>query len=151
MTGPGAWPTNTHVTMDAAFFSPHFSKSRRTNVRPTAFRLACFAFLVSALVPRLSAVPAITSVANAASNITFNSPVAQGTVFVIKGSGLGPASISVASAPFQSTTLNGTSVTVAVGSTTINALMYYTSDAQVAALLPSNTPTGAGTFTVTYN
>jgi uncharacterized protein (TIGR03437 family) len=137
--------------MDAAFFSPHFFKSRRINVRPTAFRLACFAFLVSALVPRLSAVPAITSVANAASNITFNSPVAQGAVFVIKGSGLGPASISVASAPFQSTTLNGTSVTVAVGSTTVNALMYYTSDAQVAALLPSSIPTGAGTFTVTYN
>jgi uncharacterized protein (TIGR03437 family) len=29
--------------------------------------------------------------------------------------------------------------------------MYYTSDAQVAALLPSNTPTGNGTVKVTYN
>jgi uncharacterized protein (TIGR03437 family) len=36
--------------------------------------------------------------------------------------------------------------------TTVAALMYYTSDTQVAALLPSNTPTtGPGTFTVTYN
>jgi hypothetical protein len=34
-------------------------------------------------------------------------------------------------------------VAVTVGSTTVNALMYYTSDKQVAALLPSNTPTGA--------
>ena len=39
-----------------------------------------------------------------------------------------------------------------VGTTTVNALMYYASDSQVAALLPSNTPTtGPGTFTVTYN
>jgi uncharacterized protein (TIGR03437 family) len=29
--------------------------------------------------------------------------------------------------------------------------MYYTSDSQVAALLPSNTPPGRGSFTVTYN
>jgi uncharacterized protein (TIGR03437 family) len=57
----------------------------------------------------------------------------------------------VASKPFQGTTLSGTSVAVTVGSTTVNALMYYTSDGQVAALLPSNTPTGTGMFTVTYN
>src|SRR6516165_7560172 len=112
----------------------------------------CLSFLlVSAAIAQLSAAPVITSVANAASNIPFNSPVAQGAVFVIKGSGLGPADISVATAPFQNTNLSGTSVAVTVGSTTVNALMYYTSDKQVAALLPSNTPTGAGSFTVTYN
>jgi uncharacterized protein (TIGR03437 family) len=33
----------------------------------------------------------------------------------------------------------------------VNALMYYTSATQIAALLPSNTPTGGGTFTVTFN
>src|SRR6185503_774438 len=34
----------------------------------------------------------------------------------------------------------------------VNALMYYTSDKQIAALLPSNTPTGGpATITVTYN
>ena len=107
--------------------------------------------LISAAIARLSAAPVITSVANAASNIPFNSPIAQGAVFVIKGSSLGPADISVATAPFQNTNLSGTSVAVTVGSTTVNALMYYTSDKQVAALLPSNTPTGAGSFTVTYN
>lgn len=99
----------------------------------------------------LMAAPAITSVANAASNIGFNSPIAQGAVFVIKGSGLGPATPSIATAPFQNTTVDGTSVAVTAGGTTVNALMYYTSDGQVAALLPSNTPTGVGTFTVTYN
>jgi hypothetical protein len=49
----------------------------------------------------LFAAPTISSVANAASNNTFNAPVAQGAVFVIKGSGLGPANIAVSSAPFQ--------------------------------------------------
>jgi len=47
--------------------------------------------------------------------------------------------------------LNGTSVAVKVGATTVAAPMYYTSHKQVAALLPSNMPTGAATFTVTYN
>jgi uncharacterized protein (TIGR03437 family) len=96
-------------------------------------------------------VPTVTTVANAASNIGFNSPIAQGGIFILKGSGLGPDTISVASTPFQSTTLSNTSVAVTVGSTTVNALMYYTSAGQVAALLPSNTPTGAGNFVVSYN
>lgn len=99
----------------------------------------------------LSAAPKITGVANAAANIPYNYPIAQGAIFVIYGSGLGPANISVASTPFQSTNLSGTSVSVTVGGATVNALMYYTSDSQVAALLPSNTPTGAATWTVTYN
>jgi uncharacterized protein (TIGR03437 family) len=98
-----------------------------------------------------SAAPGISSVANAATNRGFASPIAQGSIFVIKGSGLGPTNISIAPAAFQSTSLSGTSVAVTVGTTTVNALMYYTSASQVAALLPSNTPTGAGMFTVTYN
>jgi uncharacterized protein (TIGR03437 family) len=96
----------------------------------------------------------ITSVQNAASNITPGLPnagVAQGSIFIVQGSSLGPANISIAPAAFQSTSLSNTSVAVTVGGTTVNALMYYTSAAQVAALLPSNAPTGAGTVTVTYN
>ena len=99
----------------------------------------------------LVAAPSITGLANAASNITFNSPLAQGSIFIIKGAELGPATLLVALAPFQATTLGGTSVEVTVGATTVNALMYYTSAGQVAALLPSNTPTGTGTFTVIFN
>ena len=102
----------------------------------------------------LSAAPTISSVVNGASNIVPglpNAPVAQGSIFVIYGRGLGPANISFAPAAFQSTTLSGTSVAVTVGTTTVNAPMYYTSAGQVAALLPSNTLTGSATFTVTYN
>ena len=97
--------------------------------------------------------PAITNVENSASNISQrlpNSPIAQGSIFIVKGSDLGPANISVAPAAFQSTNLGGTSVAVTVGGTTGNVPLYYSSAGQVAALLPSNIPTGTGTITVTY-
>ena len=97
--------------------------------------------------------PAITNVVNAASNITAGLPnagIAQGSIFTIYGSNLGPAAISIAQEAFQSTSLSGTSVSVTVNGTTVAALMYYTLATQVAALLPSNTPVGTGTITVTY-
>jgi uncharacterized protein (TIGR03437 family) len=102
----------------------------------------------------IAGAPTITSVVNAASGIAPGLPnagIAQGAIFLIVGSSLGPSSISIASNPFQSTTLSGTSVSVTVNGTTVGALLYYTSAGQVAALLPSNTPTGTGTITVTYN
>jgi uncharacterized protein (TIGR03437 family) len=98
--------------------------------------------------------PVISAVTNGAS---YNDPslpnggIAQGAVAVIKGINLGPATISVASNAFQSTTLSGTSVSITVKGTTVAGLMYYTSATQVAVLLPSNTPVGTGTITVTYN
>jgi len=98
--------------------------------------------------------PAITDVVNGASYIDQGLPnagIAQGAIFVVKGSNLGPSTIAIASSPFQSTNVGGTSVSITVGSTTVNALMFYASAAQVAALLPSSTPTGSGTLTVTYN
>jgi uncharacterized protein (TIGR03437 family) len=102
----------------------------------------------------ISTAPVISLVANAASYNPAglpNAPIAQGAIFVIKGNNLGPAAISIAPAAFQKTTLSGTSVTVTVGGTTVSPLMYYTSAGQIAALLPSNTPTGTGTVSVTYN
>src|SRR6185312_15870579 len=102
-------------------------------------------FTLTLWVIPLSATPIISSVQNAASNMNPalpNGSLAPGSIFVVKGSGLGPANISIASAAFQSTTLSGTSVSLTVAGTTVNALMYYTSDKQIAALVPSNTPTG---------
>jgi uncharacterized protein (TIGR03437 family) len=49
------------------------------------------------------------------------------------------------------TTLGGTSVNVTVGGQTVNAYIMGAASWQVNALLPSNTPTGSGTVTVTYN
>ena len=97
--------------------------------------------------------PVISSVTNAASYIAVGPSrgIAQGAIFVIKGLNMGPTAISIAPNAFQNTTLSGTSVAVTVSGTTVAALMYYTSAGQIAALLPSNTPTGAGTVSVTYN
>jgi len=98
--------------------------------------------------------PLITAVENSASNLPPalpNGGIAQGSIFIVQGSGLGPANISIAQSAFQTTNLSGTSVAITAGGTTTNAPMYYTSDGQIAGLLPSNTPTGSGTFTVSYN
>jgi uncharacterized protein (TIGR03437 family) len=97
--------------------------------------------------------PTITNVENAASNNPQglpNAPIAQGAIFIVQGSDLGPANISIASSAFQSTTLSDTSVAVTMNGTSVNVPLYYTSAGQVAALLPSNTPTGTGTIAVTY-
>ena len=77
--------------------------------------------------------------------------LAQGGLVVLKGNLMGPQSLVVAPKPFQDTTLNGTSVTFTVNGTTTEGLMYYTSVGQVAVLMPSNTPVGQGTVTVSYN
>src|SRR6202040_3386172 len=47
-------------------------------------------------------------------------------------------------------TLNGASITVVVGGVTTHPALYYTSAAQLAAVLPAATPVGNGTLTVNY-
>jgi uncharacterized protein (TIGR03437 family) len=64
---------------------------------------------------------------------------------------MGPQTLAIDPKPFTNPTLMNTSVNINVGGTNVAALMYYSSAGQVAALLPSNTPLGAGTITVTYN
>jgi uncharacterized protein (TIGR03437 family) len=98
--------------------------------------------------------PAISAVVNAASNIPQGLPnagIAQGAMFVVYGSNLGPAAISYSSAPFHSASQAGTSIAVSIGGQTVNALMYYSAAGQVAALLPSDTPLGTGSVVLTYN
>ena len=102
----------------------------------------------------IAAGQSITEIENAASGLIQglpNSGIAQGAIFVVKGTNLGPSTPVTAATPFQSTTLASSSVSVTVGSTTVNALMYYSSATQINALLPSTTPTGSGTLTVTYS
>src|ERR1035437_3811806 len=79
-----------------------------------------------------------------------NAPIAQGSLFVLFGTHMGPATLQGASFPLQAT-LGGTSVSVTVGGTTVPALMIYTSALQAAAVLPSRTPAGTGTLTVSFN
>ena len=113
--------------------------------------MAAFAacLIAQAQSPNISG-PSVTAVVNGASYITPGLPnagIAQGSIFVVFGSDLGPANISFAPTAFQSTTLSNTSVSVTVAGTTVNALMYYTSAGQVAgpdAKVGASRNTGVG-------
>ena len=103
-----------------------------------------------------AASPALTGVVNPASNIPPGLPnygIAQGSIFVIYGSGLGPATLTQVSAlPLPTTAgLAGTTVSVTVNGTTLPAPLIYTYQSQVAAILPSTIPIGSGTVAVSYN
>ena len=92
-------------------------------------------------------------VVNAASNLPQGLPnagIAQGAMFIVYGQNLGPAALSQAGYPLPRT-LAGTSVQVAVNGARLQAPMVYTSAGQVAAILPSTTPSGNGSVTVSYN
>ncbi len=98
--------------------------------------------------------PVATGAVNAASYAAAGLPnggLAQGAMFVVFGRAMGPAALQQVTAFPVPTDLGGTSVKVTVGGTSVDCFVVYTSAGQVAAILPSNTPTGAGTLTVTYN
>ena len=83
-----------------------------------------------------------------------NAGIAQGSIFSIFGDNLGPAAgTQVDSFPLPTVPpgLAGSSVRVTVGGTAVNAIMLFTQKFQINAVLPSNTPAGTGTLTVTYN
>lgn len=77
-------------------------------------------------------------------------PIAQGSLFVVFGKNMGPAALAVAPSPLP-TLLSGTSLSVTINGTKVTPFMYYTSAGQLGALMPSTTPVGTGTITVTYN
>ncbi|HLG95535.1 MAG TPA: hypothetical protein VKX49_04405 [Bryobacteraceae bacterium] len=102
--------------------------------------------------------PSITQVLNNYSLIPagfVNSGIAQGALFIIKGSGL--ADPNAKALPLQDstkglpTTLNGASVKVTVNGTTTVPVFYYAIASQLALVMPSNTPVGNGQVTVTFN
>jgi 6-phosphogluconolactonase len=79
-----------------------------------------------------------------------NYGIARGSMFIIFGQNIGPAGLQQAKTFPLQTQLGGTSVKVTVGGVTNSAIMVYTYLSQVAAILPSSTPAGDGTLTVTY-
>ena len=101
----------------------------------------------------LGQAPTIIAVENSATNAPPGLPngaVAQGSLFVVKGTNLGPATVVVAQTFPLQTSIGGTSATVTVGGTTVNVIMYYSLASQIAGILPSSTPTGTGTIKITY-
>ena len=117
------------------------------------FRFCPFLLLVAPVLSRgLQAQPVVNIVVNAASYrfpALPQSDIAQGSMFVIFGQQLGPATLQLATAPFG-LQLAGTSIRVSGGGVTADAVPIYTSATQVAAILPSRIPPGDATITVTY-
>ncbi len=82
--------------------------------------------------------------------------LAQGCIFSIKGSNLGPGDpnnaatgVQAGSLPLQ-TSLGGSSVRVTAGSQTLDAFVLFAWANQINAVLPSNTPVGEIEVRVTY-
>ena len=105
-----------------------------------------------------AAAPTITEVENNYGGVPAgfsNSGIAQGAIFFVVGTGLAipgtEAILQNAVGVTLPSTINGASISVTVGSTTVTPAMYYAQPTAVAGVLPSNTPLGAGTVTVTYN
>ncbi|HXI44545.1 MAG TPA: hypothetical protein VNH83_31465 [Bryobacteraceae bacterium] len=132
-------------------------------LKQTSIRKSLLTAVLSAgFVAVAAAQPAIGTggVLNAASNALSglpNSAIAQGSIFLVYGTGLGPpppTGAPVTYAPFPLPKVvpapSGTSIRETVGNTAVDALMIYTSPAQIAAILPSQTPVGAGQITVSY-
>jgi uncharacterized protein (TIGR03437 family) len=96
--------------------------------------------------------PTVSAVMNAASYAIPglpNAQVAQGSMFVIFGSGLGPLQLEVANPPLPRS-LGGTTVRISSGDFSEDAYLFYTHASQVAGILPSRTPIGTARLTVTY-
>ena len=120
--------------------------------RPNNWML-CLALLIPAAA---QAAISITDVVNAGSLTPSGLPssgVAQGALFAVIGTGVGPDPAQQASGfPLPTTDgLGGVTVQVTVAGTTVNAIMVYVSSGQVIAVLPSSTPVGTGTVTVNNN
>jgi uncharacterized protein (TIGR03437 family) len=100
--------------------------------------------------------PTITGVQNNYSYIVAGLPnygIAPGTLFIITGSNLANTTTAALQDPSKGipTSLNGASISVTVGGVTTTPPIYYAVATQIGAVLPSNTPVGTGTITVTYN
>ncbi|HXP87332.1 MAG TPA: hypothetical protein VN841_21545 [Bryobacteraceae bacterium] len=109
--------------------------------------------LAALLAPALLAQPKIDLLQNNYSYILPGMPnygIAQGSIFDIFGSGLATATSTLQNVPLP-TTLSGTSVSITVNGATTHAILYFVSAAQIAAILPSATPTGDGQITVTVS
>ncbi|HEY4363009.1 MAG TPA: hypothetical protein VGN17_18715 [Bryobacteraceae bacterium] len=117
-------------------------------------RAAC-AILFLTLAGVAAAQPRITGIQNNYSYLlpgTPNYAIAQGSIFVLYGANMAPAGLlQQGFNPALNKNLGGVSIKTTIGAVTTEAIPYYVSPTQIAAILPSATPVGTGTMTVTYN
>lgn len=118
-------------------------------------RYLLHAVLLATACSTLFAQPVVNDggILNAASYMSSKLPsgaIAQGSIFVVFGARMGPSAIALAGFPLPST-LAGTNVKVTSGGQTLDCPLVYTLAGQLAAILPSNTPVGNATLTVSFN
>jgi uncharacterized protein (TIGR03437 family) len=127
-------------------------------------QIVCSSLLAVMAAATLLAQPKIYSIVNTASYLTppqdskgnavGNDVIAQGSIFIVFGAGMGPTAPTYPAGLPLPTTLpasTGTSISISAGGQTIAAYMFYTSAAQVQAILPSTTPVGSASVTLSYN
>jgi uncharacterized protein (TIGR03437 family) len=117
-------------------------------------RYLLYAVLAAAASTSLFAQPVVNDggILNAASYMSSKLPggaIAQGSIFVVFGARMGPAAIALAGFPLPSN-LGGTSVRVSSGGQNLDCPLVYSLAGQLAAILPSNTPVGNATLTVSF-
>jgi uncharacterized protein (TIGR03437 family) len=99
----------------------------------------------SATAPSISQGGIVNAISNQAGGI------AQGSMFSIYGTNLGPAAPWTAYQFPIPSTVNNVTVTVTQGSTTLQAYLLYVQASQINAIMPSNTPLGTVQVAVSYN
>src|SRR5277367_673673 len=113
-------------------------------------RSALFLCILAALpaLAQFNPPPEIFSAENSAS---YEGPVAEGSLFVVFGTNIGPVNLVLADSLPLSAQLGGTSINVTYGSTTIACPMLYAATGSAAAVVPSSVPVGNATIILTYN
>jgi uncharacterized protein (TIGR03437 family) len=115
-------------------------------------RLGFLSALLTLFIVPLAAQPtAVVNVASFANPNLPNGNIAQGSMFTVFGTNIGPAALVQVSAFPLPTQLGGTSIKVSAGGQTVDCIMIFSVAGQVAAVLPSRTPVGDGTLTLTFN
>ena len=80
-----------------------------------------------------------------------NADIAQGSIFDIYGTNIGPATLAQFAGFPIPTVIANTSVQITVNGTSVDVYLFFVSAGQIVGVLPSSTPVGTGTLTVTVN
>ena len=119
-----------------------------TNVRQALPRCISLAFIAALPAIAQPNMPFVFSVENSAN---YGNSIAQGSLFVVFGANIGPAQLAEAASYPLPPQIGGTSITITSGLTMLVCPMVYSTAGEVAAILPSNTPPGTASLSLTYN
>ena len=98
-----------------------------------------------------NAQPLAPFVYNVANSASYGNNLAQGSIFVVFGSGFGPSQLLQADTYPLPSQVGGVSITVTSGTVTVTCPMIYATAGSAAAILPSNVPVGKAQLTLTNN